>query len=169
MPISIVVEDGTGKTDANAYVSVASARAYAEARGKDDVLPEDDDDVAALIVQSTDYLETLPWKGTRTTTTQALAFPRCGVVIDGQCLADDVIPVRLTTAQSQAVLEIAVNGDLLPTQMKPGIKEKDIGPIKTIYFGGDNTDFIPRFPMLDAMLRQLLGTSGASNIFGVRV
>ncbi|WEM33665.1 head-tail adaptor [Pseudomonas phage PSA-KC1] len=55
MAITIVVEDGSGVTNANSYVSVADARIYASNRGVE--LPLDDDELAAMLIRSTDYLK----------------------------------------------------------------------------------------------------------------
>ncbi|WBF76993.1 hypothetical protein PSV3_00292 [Septimatrevirus PSV34] len=52
MAITIVVEDGSGVTNANSYVSVADARIYASNRGVE--LPLDDDELAAMLIRSTD-------------------------------------------------------------------------------------------------------------------
>lgn len=72
MAITIVVEDGSGVTNANSYVSVADARIYASNRGVE--LPLDDDELAAMLIRSTDYLEAQAcrFQGKPTSTTQAL-------------------------------------------------------------------------------------------------
>ncbi len=53
--MALEVEDGTGKADANSYVSVAEYRAYAQARGVS--LPVDDAQVEAQLTQAMDYVE----------------------------------------------------------------------------------------------------------------
>src|ERR1044072_1066406 len=99
MAITIIVEDGTGVTDANAYVDVAAARAYAEQRGV--TLPADDDVIAAWLIQATDYLESFACKyqGRKTDCAQSLQWPRKCVVICCAPFPDNEIPKQLKSAQ----------------------------------------------------------------------
>lgn len=52
MAIEIIVENGSGIADANAYVDVDAVRDYAEARGVE--LSDDDDEIAAMIIKAND-------------------------------------------------------------------------------------------------------------------
>jgi hypothetical protein len=75
---AIVVEDGTGIANANSYLSVANAQLYFDAR----LYPEawnafDPDKKSAALQWSTKLIDAnTQWKGYRTTTTQALEWPR---------------------------------------------------------------------------------------------
>lgn len=76
--MAFTVEDGTGLEEANALVSVAEFRAYHTDRGRDtsSIL---DPDVETAIVRSTDFMEQRfgsRYRGTRSSSTQALSFPR---------------------------------------------------------------------------------------------
>ena len=46
-----------------------------------------------IMVQATEFMEQLPWKGVQTTEDQSLAWPRTGVILkDGTLLSNTEIP-----------------------------------------------------------------------------
>lgn len=72
------------------YNTVTELRAYATARG----ITLDPDDAIVLTQQTRahDYLESQSWQGKRTDSAQADQWPRSGVYVDGQLIADDTVP-----------------------------------------------------------------------------
>lgn len=122
MAIAIVVEDGTGLSNSNAYVSVAQVKEFADLRGI--TLPDNDDDVARLIIRATDYIGSFECKfcGDRSNASQALAFPR---TIGG--MPSQLLP--LTTHMASALNDgfdpwaVTSNTDL--------VTEETVGPITT--------------------------------------
>lgn len=100
MPVTLVVEDGTGRADANAF---ASAEAVTERLA---LMPfatlwlgVDLDRQAQCIAEASAWLSREPWMGVRTHETQALAFPRSGMQTpDGYAVASDVLPSWLIDA-----------------------------------------------------------------------
>jgi hypothetical protein len=156
--MAIVVETGEGIANANSYVSVADATAYAAARG----VTLDPDTVEAQIILATDYLETFgcSYLGKQTYNPQELAWPRTGVWIAGVEMADDVIPNSLKKAQQQLVIEQANGFDLMPSTDGQIVKVEKVDVISTEYAVG--TDWgesggpVPAFPRVDALLKALL-------------
>ncbi len=74
--MAFVVEDGTGLTNSNSYISVAEYRAYCESR-EIDVTLDTDASIQGNLVLATDYLDmSYTFVGEANTTTQALEFPR---------------------------------------------------------------------------------------------
>ncbi len=124
------VEDGTGKADANAYVTVATVTQYAEDyladsstwTGLTQAVQERHIRVATRFLDASFYLR---WKGSRANKGQALDWPRKGVVDrSGFQLAADEIPATLEQACCQFVLE-ALSDDLLPNLDSAGrVKRK---------------------------------------------
>ena len=159
----LIIEDGTGKPDAQSYVDVAGFRAFAAARGIP--VPSDDTEGNAKVEQSLiaaiDYLETMVcFQGRKTKAEQALSWPRKGVYIDDELYPDNVIPADIKTAQMRLTVE-SINGiDLMPTISGNAadfvVKEK-VGPIETEY--ADPTKFSGRatFTAVDALLAKWLG------------
>lgn len=118
--MALVEEDGTSNANANCYVALADVRAFALDRGVDlSVLT--DAALSALILKSTDYLETFAnlFVGSPTTVTQGLSWPRINVVnSDGSGFPSSgaaSIPLALKNAQCQLCIEQNNGVDLLPT------------------------------------------------------
>ncbi len=98
-----------GAATANSYASVAEADAYLAVRG-------DTSTWTALTTGAKEsklqwaaiYLDTLTFKGTRSTSTQALQWPRIGVV-DRDGFDVDGIPQALKNAQAEMAFQLIAN------------------------------------------------------------
>jgi hypothetical protein len=168
MAITIVVEDGSGVANANSYVNVANARQYAENRGVE--LPADDNEVAAMLIQATDYLEAQEcrYQGKRTSSTQALAWPRTGVVLHCDEVPPNVIPQSLISAQVQLAMAINAGFDLQPNvSPQDYVTREKVGPIETEYADPLAVGIMPTFTAANALLAPLFGEC-ASNRFALR-
>lgn len=77
----MVVEDGTGLTDANSYVSVVFADDYFTARGVSEwAALGTDEKKEQFLIKATDYIDSIfEWNGKREFDHQALRFPRVGL------------------------------------------------------------------------------------------
>lgn len=168
MAITIVVEDGTGVANANSFVSIADARTYASNRGI--ALPTDEDELAAMLIQASDYLEAQErrYQGERTSSTQALTWPRKGVFLHCDEVPSNVIPKSLIGAQVQLVIAINDGFDLQPNVSPQDyvIREK-VGPIDTEYADPTAVGIMPTFTGVNALLAPLFGEC-ASNKFALR-
>jgi len=102
--VAMIVEDGTAKDNANSYCSVDDANTYHEKR-----LHTDDWDNAITstkemaLMWATRLLDDLiDWDGWKYTTTQALRWPRTGVVdLDGDDIDHTQIPDFLKNATAE--------------------------------------------------------------------
>lgn len=139
--MAIVVEDGTGKTDAETYVSEAAADTYHTNHGDTTWALLTTAAKEAALRNATQYLDgtyVLRWKGQSNTSTQALDWPRTGVIRrDGWLIDSDVIPQALKDACAVLALEASAE-DLIPTIDDPGsitFYAVKVGPIeeKTSY------------------------------------
>lgn len=162
MAITIIVEDGSGVADANAYVSVANVRAYAANRGV--TLPSSDDEVAAWLIKATDYLEAMAgeYVGQKTDAAYSLEWPRNYVTINCVDLASNAIPKQLINAQCALVL-VQNEGLVLQPNIKAAdyVIEETVGPITTKYADPANTVGIAgAFTAVDALLAPLLRKQG---------
>lgn len=133
MSVTIVVEDGTGVDNANSWVTLEEARAYAGNRGV--TLPADDDAAGAMLVQSGDFLNSFRdrYKGVQTYRGLPMVWPRYGANVEGAVLPDDEIPDLLKTAQFEAVIAVNRGVILLPSYAGgelPITREK-VGPLET--------------------------------------
>lgn len=158
MAIVIIVEDGSIVANANAYISVADVRAYAANRGVS--LSSDDDAVAAMLIEATDYLETFAcqYMGVPTSSTQALQWPRKGVVFNCASFADDVIPKNLIAAQAQAVMAISAGFTLQPNiSPQDYVTKEKVDVIETTYADPIQVGIKPILTAVNALLAPLFG------------
>lgn len=133
--MALEVEDGTGKANAESYVSVADADARMAALGltnwttlttaeKEQALRR----AAQYMLQS--YRDR--WQGYRTSTTQALDWPRAWVIVDRYTYIDnDVVPADVAAANADLAFKAAY-GDLNADLARGVVREK-VGPIETEY------------------------------------
>lgn len=125
--MSIVTEDGTGRADAETFISVADASSYHSDRGNaawaalaSDALREQ------ALRRATDYMEQVysqKWKGARMTDTQALSWPRYDVCANGFDVDNDVVPVAVQRACAELALKAAA-GELAPDVGRLAKREK---------------------------------------------
>ena len=119
----MIVENGTGLTNANSYVSVEFADDYFSARGVSgwDALETTQKEQA--LIRATDYIDNIyQWYGKKSTAEQALRFPRTdlkdyeGNEITGipTCLKQAVCDASLISANGTELFETAEeNGDVV--------------------------------------------------------
>lgn len=164
----LVVEDGSVVPGANSFATVAQARLFAATRGQ--TLPVDDDALEILLVRAADYLGALEprFQGQRLDpAAQSLCFPRCGVLLFGQELAHDVIPVCLVQAQCSLAVQ-ANTVDLLPAQVGRVVRREKLDVIETEY-ADDVVSPVPSFPQVDALLAPLFTGEGTMSLEVLRV
>lgn len=128
MAATLIVETGTGNPDANSYVTADFVDSYLVDRG---VVVPSTEKLIPLIVQAADFMECIPrYKGRKTNPDQALAYPRTGLLENGQPLPDDEIPVRLKKAQAQLVMDQVQSGKpLLSSKTEYALKRRTLGPL----------------------------------------
>jgi hypothetical protein len=156
----LIIEDGTGKADAQSLVTAAELVAYASVRGI--TIPQTTLEQEQLLVRAMDYLESREsdLSGNRSTTAQALAWPRSGVYINGVLFPSDEVPVQAKRAQLVAAIESNSTDLLAPTGKN--IKREKVDVLETEYFnGGSQGD--GSYPAIDAQLLPLL-SSGSSDL-----
>lgn len=164
--MALVVEDGTGLADAESFASVAAANDYWTARASTAWDALTDETKEAALRQATDYIEAIyggRWKGERIGSTQALSWPRYGVVVDGIERDSAVIPLALERATIELALKASA-GELLADQGAQVVSET-VGPISVTYAAGARQ--ATRYALVENMLAALLRV-GAGQIPVVR-
>lgn len=126
---TLVVEDGTGKADANTYVSLTDANTYLEDNPYVSVWTAAADDVKTwALITATRLIDTyMSFIGSKTTTTQALEWPRTGGT--NKCSNLEVAETFIPQSLKFAVVELAV--DLL-TSDKTRVSGTDQSMISSI-------------------------------------
>ena len=148
----MVVEDGTGLSNADSFVSVAYADTYFTTRGVSAWASLTNKE--ALLIKATDYIEAVyseSWKGVTLNDTQSLSFPR---IIDDST----VYPDRLLKAVCELALK-ANSGDLLVDVEQRTIEEKvDVITVKYAEYSDQKT----QYSMVYGLISPYLLSTGAN-------
>jgi hypothetical protein len=168
--MTLIVEDGTGKSDSESYISVADADAYMQTRGFSIWVNLSELEKEQALRRATDYMQQvyrLRWKGDRVSSTQALDWPRNFVQYADYAFITrngaqqiggyfyypaDEVPEEVARACAQLAL-LAAAGDLYPEQGQ-AVKREEIGPIKVEY--QDYTSAGRKFPAVDGIIAPFL-------------
>jgi hypothetical protein len=160
--MSIVTEDGTGMADAVSLCSVADADAFHQARGNSAWTDLDVPDKESALVRATDYMQQMyrnRWKGSRTNSTQALDWPRYGVVLADlylQAVDSDIVPAEVKNACAILALKASAE-DLAPDLDRETAREK-IDVLEIEYRSGSRTK---QYRSVDMLLSPLLIAGGS--------
>lgn len=162
--MALELEDGTGKSNAQSYASVAVLKAYARLRGA--TLPAGDTECERLLIKAMDRMNGLNYIGERCTKEQALDWPRYNVCIDGFGFESTDLPRQLEQAQCAFAIE-ALSTDLMPTTQAnaPGsVVEETVGPVTLRYSNDGRRNSVPAVAKAEALLRVLLRRNGLTAI-----
>lgn len=177
MAATFIVEDGSGLTDSNSYLSVEDADQYFDNHSAPvawtSAVLADKQNALRIATQYLDVVFGEVWVERRTNDEQALDWPRAFVNdSDGFAVESDIIPQAIEDATAEMALRSISGTTLLPDLTKPGGigREKvKVGPIEkdTTYVGSASQ--IPRFSIVDALVEQFtIGTAGGFGIQEVR-
>lgn len=165
--MALIVEDGTGKSDAESYISVTDAAKYHADRGNAawvtvSALPEQ------LLRRATEYIDRTyraRWKGARVLTAQALDWPRADVDTESSSVPSDSVPLAVCRACAELALR-ADSVELTPDYERGVVMEK-VGAIE-VHYDQASTQRKPRYEAIDAMLAPYLKPGGGASVGLVR-
>lgn len=172
--MALIVEDGTGRDDANSYVTRQEIIDFAAARG---VVVADTDATDVLAVKAVDFIEIYreQFIGTEIKPgVQALAFPRAGVSVGSIAYPTNEVPRKIKQAQMQLCVEQANGVVLVPTNTSAAsgqfVTKKQLGPIVTEYseavaLAAMQAPSAPELPQVDALLEPFLKASNVTTAY----
>lgn len=169
--MALIVEDGTGLSTAQSYVSVADCTTYCAAKGNTSWAAAASDALReAALVRATAALDGLyasRWPGFRYTEDQALAWPRSYAYdVDGYCL-DATVPQALKNATCEAaILELAESG-VLSKKGEAGLRSLTIGPISKTW-AGSSAPGATAYPAIRNALARIVKAGGGNIAIGGR-
>lgn len=165
--MALEVEDGTGKSTAESYISVAEASTYHTARGNTawaalttDALRE------AALRKATDYMRQAyrsRWQGYKVNEDQALDWPRYDVEVEGYAVDSDIVPTEIKNACAELALK-ASSADLNP-DLTQGVLSEQVGSISVTYDKG-SPQFV-RYRAIDAIIAPYLKAGGGGCSMGL--
>lgn len=163
--LALIVEDGTGKADAESYISVADADTRMTNLGNTNWTTLTTTEKEQALRRGTIYMEQAyreRWVGTRATEAQALSWPRVITEpVDGWYIDSDELPADIANACADLAFKAAA-GDL-NADLARGVVRKKIGPLETEF-----DRFSPqsvRYRSIDmALSPYLTGSSATANL-----
>lgn len=161
--MTLIVEDGTGKVDAQAYIDAAYLDQYATLRGEDLSAYSEPQKEAAIYTCVNDFIDVFyKFKGTKVNADQGLSLPTDEVILT------DVSTLRDIQEANANAAVLKLKGFLLaePTEqsyngrVKAESSKLDVLKESVEYFEG--TEIIAKFktPIVDRLLSPYLGWGG---------
>jgi hypothetical protein len=173
MPVTLVVEDGTGRSDANAIIALASFKTYCDDRGKDYSAFSDELLSEAIIRASAFMVNAYVWQGQKINRRlQTMPFPRYAVTDrEGWPVLPTEIPHEYTDACCEITLYEATNpGGLNPTVVQSDlVKVEQVGSIRVEYARLFNSasEARPTLLIVNDLLWPFLGAGQGQYLSGV--
>lgn len=124
-----------GGQNANSYCDVEFADDYFETRWGAATTWSDtsDDDKEILLITATARLEEQTYKGSRSTDTQALKWPRDGLTVDGVDIDSETVPTAVKKACCEAAIALLEDQDVFESG-------GDLEGFSSIQIGNDRFD-----------------------------
>jgi hypothetical protein len=167
--MAIVVEDGTGISAANSYVTVEEVDDYCSQRGLSEWENASDDDKEAALMRGMDYIESFRFRGDKVNFENPLEWPRLGwynevsygttAYILGAY--DAHIPLGVKRATCRAAYEELMNKGTLQASLSKEdfIQSETVDVITTSYFDSMPGSIVDSFPVIKNHLKGLLRDS----------
>lgn len=137
MAVTLIVEDGTGKSDANALITLAWLKEYFDGRGVSYAGHTDDQLNGAIVRASAFLASAYQWQGIKVNQrAQTMPFPRTGVFDrEGWNVLQDEIPREVKAACCEiAIYEAANPGGMNPNVvLAEKVTSEQVGPIRVEY------------------------------------
>ncbi|WP_338801735.1 DnaT-like ssDNA-binding protein [Pseudomonas sp. RSB 5.4] len=115
--MTLIIEDGTGKPDAESYASAEDLAIYAVKFGV--IIPAEISAQEALLRRAALAMDGMTWKGRKSNSEQALSWPRRGVDLDYEIKPDHYLPARIQYGQMALAAEIHTD-DVDPIEKRKG-------------------------------------------------
>ncbi|WP_395602424.1 DnaT-like ssDNA-binding protein [Pseudomonas sp. A1230] len=115
--MTLIIEDGTGRPDAESYASAEDLAMYAVKFGV--TIPAEVPAQEALLRRAALAMDGMTWKGRKSNSEQALSWPRRGVELDYEIKPDRYLPARIQYGQMALAAEIHTD-DVDPIETRKG-------------------------------------------------
>jgi len=165
--VSLVVENGTGLANAEAFIGVTDADTYAASRGLTAWASATTAAKEVALRKGADYLcRVYSYVGVPSNNTQALAWPRVDAVDPYRCFLIEGVPAELKQANVELAFR-ALTTELLPDA--PGnttgfltMESEEVGGAirETKQYAAGIGPQTPRYRSIDTLLRRLLQGHG---------
>lgn len=167
--MAIIVEDGSGVTNANSYVSLVDARGILNPLGQD--LNANNVTAEQEILNAMNYIESFRerYQGLKTDIDQSLQWPRLGVLINDVQINSDVIPQDLKNGLVFAAYEFSQGNVLQPVVTgRSRASSEVVGAVKVAYFDTGSIDDILTYVRVNDSLNPLFNIFDMTSLVGLR-
>lgn len=158
----MIVENGTGLTNANSFVSIEYADDYFSARNVTQWASLTDHEKEVLLIKATDYVNaSYKFRGKKSTQAQALSFPRTNC-IDNDGYKVEGVPNNLKDAVCEASILLNGGEELFQKAESNGaVTSEHIGSISFTYDTSKKEKNVSLYDSLNTRLKGLI--IGSSN------
>jgi hypothetical protein len=162
--MALVVEDGTGRTDAESYASVAEADTYCVSMGLTTWAATLTADKEVALRKATQYIDgRYRFVGLRYSQAQALEWPRQNAIDrDGYFVNADVVPTALKHTTAELAVR-ALTETLDPDRLNMGESQGDrvkVGPIEVSNISSVSNAY-KTYNLVDKLLAKLVRMRGS--------
>ncbi|MEE5060532.1 DnaT-like ssDNA-binding protein [Pseudomonas alliivorans] len=134
----LIIEDGTGIADAESYATAEELARYSAKFGA--TIPTEQIAQEALLRRAALAMDGMTWKGRKSSSEQALAWPRREIRLDGENKPERYLPARIQYGQMALAAEIHADDiDPIDKRKGPVTKEKVDGAVEREYATISNT------------------------------
>lgn len=161
--MSLTVEDGTGLSNAESYISAADAGTYHSNRGNTTWASLSDAVKEQCLRKATDYMVAMyrgQWQGDRISSDQSLDFPRSGVVVDNVDIDSDSVPDKIKNACAELALK--ANSDDLFEDQDQAMISLGVGSLNIAYDKASPQR--KRYMLVEAMIAPFLINRSSINV-----
>lgn len=102
--MQIIVEDGTGRSDANSFVLLEKLIFYRDYYGFR--MPESAAEQTALLLRAAEDINQRQWKGRKASPEQSMAWPRRDCKVEYQTLSETFVPFEIEWGQVRLSVEL---------------------------------------------------------------
>lgn len=168
--MSLVVEDGSGISNAEAYISVTNATTYHANRGNAAwaalTVPQQEQSLR----MATDYMTQAyrsRWKGWRSNLAQALDWPRKSVILTDMAINYQipyyVVPQEVINANAE--LALRASAGMLAPDLTQGVVSESVAGAVTQTFDRFSPQYV-RYRAIDMILQPFLMSTGTMTSLG---
>lgn len=172
MTITLVVEDGTGKSDANTLLALSGLKGYADERGTSYSAYTDEQLNGALVRASAFLTNAFVWGGLKVHgRDQTMAWPRVNMIDrEGWVIPYTEVPREVVAACAEiAIYEAATPGAMNPSVVQSDkVRSKQIGSIRVEYANlfTSASDARPTLTIIHDLLAPFLSNGRGSTLSG---
>jgi hypothetical protein len=160
--VALLVEDGAGIPDANAYISIPYASQYFRNKRLEAWEALTVDEQEGAIISGTQLVDiSFKWKGARKTLEQGLNWPRAGIALDGFPI--EGVPVMVKKASAEAAYLSMTNDSLYSDENDKKVISEKVDIIAVTYASAKESGAATKFEVLDKILRGLYIVEPASS------